>query len=519
MNLLLRIDEMRALETRARSDLPAGTLMQRAGQGAADRIHGGLAMAPGGRPQDADVLVLCGPGDNGGDGFVCAQALRRYGYRVVCWAPLPSASPDAARARAAWAQGERDAGATSAPAAGGGRTDAEPGRTLTQLPRDRHFDLVVDAVLGIGAQRALAAPFLDALHWVRDRRWPVIALDVPSGLHADTGAWIGGVSGAPALHTITFLADKPGLHTGDGVQAAGTVHVDDLGVASLRDSLGAPGRLNDPGRFGSLVEPRRNDSNKGDYGSVAVIGGAAGMVGAVLLAGRAALRLGAGKVFVDCIGAPELGVDLLQPELMFRAEAELPAVDVVVAGCGMGSDAGTGARLERILELDGPLVLDADALNRLALDGALATRVAQRKGTTVLTPHPGEAARLLSTHTRAIQQDRVGCALRIAQRLQSVVVLKGAGSVIAEPSGRYTINPTGGPALATPGTGDVLSGMIGALLAQSRRGQDEDVCAVLAGVWLHGCAAQRFGADVGLTASEVAPLAAQALAALRRAAT
>jgi len=506
MNLLLRIDEMRVLEARARSDLPPGTLMQRAGQGAADWIHAWLqgpvadAPASGSVDRTASVLVLCGPGDNGGDGFVCARALRRLGHRVSCWAPLPSASADAVRARAALT--------LAGPGAG------DP--ALTDLPHGAGFDVVVDAVLGIGAQRPLAPPFLDALLWVREQRWPVVALDVPSGLNADTGAWIGAVTGAPAQHTITFLADKPGLHTLEGPQAAGVVHVEDLGVAALRDATDAPGRLNEPARFGALVRPRRNDSNKGDHGAVAIVGGAAGMVGAALLAGRAALRLGAGKVFVDCIGAPHMAVDPMQPELMFRSEAELPAVDAMVAGCGMGSDASVAARLGRILERDSPLVLDADALNAVALDASLAARVAARKGTTVLTPHPGEAARLLATNTRAVQQDRIGSALRIAQRLQSVVVLKGAGSVIAEPSGRYTINPTGGPALATAGTGDVLAGMIGALLAQNRRREDLDLCAVLAAVWLHGCAAQRFGADLGLTASEVAPLAAQALAELRR---
>jgi len=490
MSTLYRIDELRAIEAQARARLPAGTLMQRAGHAAASWIHAWLG-ARQARTGPGSLLVLCGPGDNGGDGFVCATALQQLGHQCVCWAPLPSASADALAARRQW----KESG----------------GNIIEQLPEIASFDLVVDALLGIGAQRPLGDPFLGALRWAQARKLPIVALDVPSGLHADTGAWIGAVTGAPASQTLTFLGDKPGLHTLDGIQAAGAVRVETLGVDTPATGLTAPGQLNAPEQFGPVLRPRAQNCNKGDFGSVAIVGGAPGMVGAVLLAARAAIRLGAGKVFVDCIGAPELRFDPIQPELMFRSERDLPSVDVLVVGCGLGTDAPAQARMERALAHPGPAIFDADALNCMAANVGLGARMRSRTAASVLTPHPGEAARLLATDTSAVQQDRVRSALALAQQYRAVVVLKGAGSIIAEPSGRYAINPTGGPALASAGTGDVLAGMIGALLAQ----QAECAIAVRAAVWLHGRAADLHGADSGLTASEVAPLAARALAELR----
>jgi len=277
MSALFRIQELRALEASARATLPAGTLMQRAGTAAAQLAHR-WQLARGGDP-NGSLLVLCGPGDNGGDGFACAHALQGLGYRCVCWAPLPSLSADALGARAQWTQ--------------------SGGVTLETLPQTQAFDLVIDALLGIGAQRPLADPFLAALRWVRTQGIPVFALDVPSGLNADTGAWVGGVAGAPARRTITFIGDKPGLHTLDGLQAAGEVCVEVLGLEQAIGAAVQAGQLITPRLFSSLLQPRPSNCNKGDFGSVAVIGGARGMGGAALLAPRAAIRLGAGKVYVD----------------------------------------------------------------------------------------------------------------------------------------------------------------------------------------------------------------------------
>jgi hydroxyethylthiazole kinase-like uncharacterized protein yjeF len=489
MHPLYRIEELRALEARARGVLPPGTLMQRAGMAAAQSAH--LWYGKHVSASSGSALVLCGPGDNGGDGFICAMGLRDLGYRCSCWAPLPSGSADAVAARTKWTQ--------------------SGGAILERLPQSESFDLIVDALLGIGAKRPLGELLLAALRWAQARALPILALDVPSGLNADTGAWIGGVVGAPARKTITFIGDKPGLHTLEGIQAAGSVCVENLGLQQAIKESAPSGQLTTPELFADLLKARPMNCNKGDFGTVAVVGGARGMVGAALLAARAAIRLGAGKVYVDCIGAPDLGFDWLQPELMCRTEQELPPVDVLVVGCGIGTDEAARARLQRVMTHPGPAVFDADALNCLAADPGLSVRLRERTALTVLTPHPGEAARLLATDTASVQLDRVANALRLAEQTGATVVLKGAGSVIAEVTGHYAVNSTGGPALASAGTGDVLAGMIGALLAQCADG----IAAIRAGVWLHGRAADLFGADLGLTASDIAPLAARALGQLR----
>jgi len=496
--------------------------MQRAGRGAAEAIHGWLDAQPLAAPAvDGEILVLCGPGNNGGDGYACAAALRRLGHRCVCWAARPGKRTDALAARARWSQ--------------------DGGRIVADLPPAQGVRLVVDALFGIGMARPLDDPFLGALRWAQAQALPLVALDLPSGLDPDTGAWVGGVAGAPARLTITFLGDKPGLHTLEGIDAAGTIVLDRLGVdepdgAAPAGAVRAMGRLNEPALFPLALQRRPSNANKGDFGSVAIVGGATGMVGAVLLAGRAALRLGAGKVYVHALGAPDLGVDPLQPELMLRPAAAdgsyaTPA-DVVVAGCGMGTDAAAERALHCALAHPGGLVLDADALNLIGASAALRQRVrARAPGTTILTPHPGEAARLLGVSTAQVQQDRVARALELAQSCAALVVLKGAGSVIAlapapgAAQGHYVINPTGGPALSSAGTGDVLAGMIGALLGQFVRGGDAagdgfapaaaPVQATLAAVWLHGRAAQDHGAQLGLAASDIALLAARALQRLR----
>lgn len=510
MSLLYRSAELRLLEEEAGAGLPPGTLMQRAGEAAAEQIDAWLAaQAPEAR---GEVLILCGPGNNGGDGYTCAQALQRQGRRCLCWAPRAGHRSDALAARARWLQ--------------------DGGRIVEALPDPGGVCLVVDALFGIGMARPLDEPFLGALRWAQGRALPIIALDLPSGLDADTGAWVGAVAGAPALRTITFLGDKPGLHTLEGIDAAGRLTLAPLGVAepAAADPTAqarASGRLNEPAFFPAFLQRRRSNTNKGDFGSVGIVGGAEGMVGAVLLAGRAALHLGAGKVFVHALGAPGFDVDPLQPELMLRPAGadgrfSTPA-EVLVAGCGLGTDAAARCALACALAHTGPLVVDADALNLLATDDALRGCLAARApGTTVLTPHPGEAGRLLGVATASVQQDRVRSALALAASCAAVVVLKGAGTVIALGPERYVINPTGGPALASAGTGDVLAGMIGALLAQAARGCETRpgaapglVQATLAAVWLHGQAALDFGAQVGLTASAIAPLAARALARLR----
>jgi ADP-dependent NAD(P)H-hydrate dehydratase / NAD(P)H-hydrate epimerase len=479
---LLTLTEIRACERDLMHGLPPGALMQRAGSAAAQAITA--------RHAPRRVVVLCGPGNNGGDGYICAAELRAAGCEVhVVAAGGPPSSEDARGAHAQWL-------------AGGGEVHAA-------CPDDERFDVVVDALFGIGLQRPLGGAYRAAVDWLNAQDAPVVALDVPSGLDADRGTWVGDTPGVIARTTVTFLADKPGLHTAAGCEAAGTVVVESLGNAPAA----ATGHLTDTNDFAALLAPRRRDTHKGTFGNLAVVGGARGMVGAVLLAARAALRLGAGRVYVSCLGAPELQFDPAQPELMLRSLGNLPQVDALVAGCGMGSETGSREALEQVLSVKAPLVLDADALNLVAAQADLRRLLLARDAPHILTPHPLEAARLLGTSAAAVQAERVASAVELARTLSSWIVLKGAGSVIAAPEGAWWINPTGGPALATAGTGDVLAGMLGALLAQ---GFDARTAACGA-VWLHGAAADAFAGDVGLVAGEIALRAAGAWNALRRA--
>jgi len=479
---LLPVEQIRALERSAMASLPPGTLMQRAGHAAARWIfrHGPLRPDP--------ILVLCGPGNNGGDGYVCATALRAAGQSAVCWSPLPPASAECAAARSAYL--------------------AAGGATFAEWPPPRTFHRVVDALFGIGLARPLAEPLLATLRELARRRdGAVYALDLPSGLNADTGAWVGGVAGLPADTTLTFLADKPGLHTLDGCDAAGRVVLEDLGVAPASGAI----RLLAPDDFAALLQPRRRNSHKGAFGDALIVAGGAGMLGAALLAARAALRLGAGRVFVESADG-EMRLDPLQPELMFRSRGGTGPVDALAVGCGLGTNVVALAAVEAALDCDSAVLLaDADALNLIAQHDALRRRFVGHAAHRIVTPHPLEAARLLGCDVDQVQRDRIAASRTIAASLQAVAVLKGAGTIVADADGRAWINPTGSAALATPGAGDALAGMIAALCAQ----RHDPLQSVLGAVWLHGAAAAEHGADFGLVAGEIASLAARALARLR----
>ena len=476
---LYTVAELRAIEQTAQRDLAAGTLMARAGAATAAHIE---AMRAGKR---LSIGVFAGPGNNGGDGYAAATELRTARHDVICVRVAEPATDDARNAFAEWR--------------------ATDGPTRADLPTRKKFDVIVDAMLGIGLTRPLQGELLNAALWINAQRAHIVALDVPSGLDADRGSWVGAVEGVRASSTITFIGDKPGLHTGDGVDAAGAIAVNTLDIQPGSSKAA----LTDPSAFAQIVVPRRRNTHKGTYGSALIIGGSAGMVGAALLAARAALRIGAGRVYVDCIGAPEFRVDPCQPELMFRPSASVENPDSIVIGCGLGQDDAARRALQWALDSDASLVIDADALNLLARGPALGDIVSARNVTTVLTPHPLEAARLLAVTAQDIQLDRIASARELATRYQSIVVLKGAGTVIAHPDGRCAINSTGGPALATAGSGDVLAGLLGGLLAQGF----EPWQATQAAVWLHGCAGE--GRDVGLVANEVAAQAADQLRQLR----
>jgi len=464
---LYQVTASRQLEASLAAGLPPHTLMQRAGLATA-RLA--LALAP----HAQTFWLACGPGNNGGDGLEAAMHLQQWGKTaLVSWLGTPQDAPADARASHARAQ-----------AAGVRFLDAPPAEC----------DCCIDALLGIGATRPAEGRLADWIGQINALSVPVLAVDLPSGLNADTGATIGLC--VRASHTLSLLTLKPGLYTAHGRDQAGQVWYESLGA----DPLAAPPQARLSGTPAPILRPHA--SHKGSYGDLAIIGGAPSMTGAALLAASAALHHGAGRVFVGLLDGGSMGVDPLQPELMFRSPESLdPAQLTVVSGCGGGG--AIAAQLPRLLSTAPRLVLDADALNAIASDSQLATLLrarAARQRQTVLTPHPLEAARLLGSTTAEVQHERLATAQQLAQAFGCTVVLKGSGTVIAAPGITPVINPTGNALLATAGTGDVLAGMIGARLAN---GQPAFQAACEA-VWLHGRAADTWPHDQALTAGALA---------------
>ncbi len=502
---LYSVAQIRAIEHAAQAALPEGTLMQRAGIAVADtaqRLLAARSTPSAGTASGASaarILVAAGPGNNGGDALEAAAHLARRGHQVVIVMPL---SPDVLPADAQRALDQA-------------RQTTARFITLDSLPRysgESSWDLAIDGLFGIGLTRPLTGDFAVLTALLNALACPVLAIDVPSGLDADCGTVIGdGDAVVRASMTVSFIGNKPGLHTAQGRDHAGDVIVDSLGIDAT--CFPAPtARLNDPDQFATALQPRSHASHKGSYGDLFVIGGASGMGGAVLLAARMGAMAGAGRVYAGFLGSAP-AFDPQHPELMCRDAATLAATlapgatvtGAVVVGPGLGQSREANDLLVRVLASGLPAVLDADALNLIAAEPGLGKKIRQRRAPTVLTPHPLEAARLLQTNAAAVQADRLRAASDLAASFQSIVVLKGSGTVIADPSGQRIINPTGNPALATAGTGDVLSGLCGALLAQGCPAWD----AALAAVWLHGAAADRMVASgagpQGITASEFLP--------------
>ncbi len=490
---LYSVEQLREIEQRAAAGLPANTLMARAGAAAA-RCLRELAEHDGSLAGGWPVWLAAGPGNNGGDALICAAGLRHAGVPVEVCMPV-EVKPDDAR----WALGvARSAGVP-----------------ISQAPPasfERH-GWIVDGLFGIGLARPLEGVFAElagriGTHARRCGR--VLALDVPSGLDSDTGAIVGGTVVASASHTITFIGAKPGLYMGHGRDLSGTLWVAPLDIEADSIELSTPiAQLNVPVLFSNLFPARTFASHKGTFGSLAVVGGDTGMCGAPILAARAALHAGAGKVHLAFLGSGAPPYDPPYPELMLHPLDALPLgkMDALAIGCGMGVSERAADVLAGTIALDVPKVIDADALNLLAQQPHLAAALEERGAAgahTVLTPHPLEAARLLGCDAATVQRDRVAAARTLASRFGAVVVLKGAGTVIAAPDARIAINPTGGAALATGGTGDVLGGIIGALLAQRMPAFE----AALAGVYFHGLAADTLTAHgtgpAGLTAGELA---------------
>lgn len=423
---------------------------------------------------DAKIAILVGPGNNGGDALACAAELAAAGYRPMI-AMLGEAARFGPDARAAF---------TRASEMRIGNLD------IRHYNSGDALDWVVDGLYGIGLRRPIESIAKDLCQWCKlqqSRGAKVLSLDVPSGIDADTGAFVGDTA-ISADFTLTFIALKPGLLTGPALDYIGELHLATLGLETriVESSIAAFNA--DDAR--DLLRPMRANSHKGSQGTLAVIGGTNGMLGAALLASRAAMRMGAGKVKVGWLAEPYPQLDPLMPEVMMRSADEIAndaSTTALVVGCGMGVSGAAVRALKAQLNRDLPVVLDADALNLIAESAELAKYVQlreKRNALTIITPHPAEAARLLGTSTSSVQNDRLRAARDLAKGYRCIAVLKGAGTVIAD--GEWvTINATGNSLLATAGTGDVLAGMIGALVAQGYATNE----AARVGVALHGAAA------------------------------
>jgi len=362
--------------------------------------------------------------------------------------------------------------------------------------------LIVDGLFGIGLTRDISGGDATLVEYANAQRCAVLALDVPSGLHADTGVVLG--CAVRATHTITFIALKPGLLTLAGPDHCGEISVADLGL-DVKTLESPRAWVATRSLFRDALKARPGNFHKGMAGSLAILGGASGMTGAALLAARAALKLGAGRVYAGLLDEAAPAIDFGAPELMLRHAEDVLGqdLDAIVAGPGLGQGERAETLLGAVLSSELPCVLDADALNLIAENSDLRRACARRTAETLVTPHPAEAGRLLATSTASVQADRIRAAQQLSENLNAQVVLKGNGSIIAARDGHWFINRTGNPGMASAGMGDVLAGILGALLAQRYSGET----ALVLGVHLHGAAAdelvRRGTGPVGMTASEV----------------
>ncbi|MBY6187660.1 NAD(P)H-hydrate dehydratase [Marinobacter hydrocarbonoclasticus] len=434
-------------------------------------------------PDARQLLVICGRGNNGGDGYVLARLARAEGYQVDLFQAQPSRplNGDAATAQAAYL------------AEGGEISDLEQ-----EWPE---ADLIVDGLLGTGLTGPLNESMSAVVERINAHSAPAFALDLPSGLSGQTGQAL--PVAVEAERTLTFVGAKPGLLTGSAPAYVGELSLAPLqlgaGLMALPPSV-VKCALTD---YLHLLAPRRGDSHKGDHGKVVVLGGQAGMAGAVRLAGEAALRSGAGLVAVVSwpdnlaqiqAGRPELmtlGVDVVDMEVY----AKLGWAGAIAVGPGMGQSDWARHLLIGAIRSERPLVVDADALNMLA-------RSPEKRDNWILTPHPGEAARLLDLSTEAVQADRFAAVEALQQRYGGVIVLKGAGTLIHDGTQCY-LAPVGNPGLASGGSGDLLSGIIASLLAQGLSPLDAACC----GVCVHGEAADAAAGagQRGMLASDLLP--------------
>ncbi|MEE4330444.1 MAG: NAD(P)H-hydrate dehydratase [Wenzhouxiangella sp.] len=418
-------------------------------------------------PEADSVTVCCGGGNNGGDGYIVARRAREAGLsvQVIALKAPADLGGDAGRAARAWLDNGGDV--------------AEPDAAL-------RGEVIVDAMLGTGLDRAAEGAYASLIERVNLSERPVIAVDVPSGLSADTGMPTGPC--VRAACTVCFIGVKRGLHTGEAGGWCGPIVFDDLGVPDdVLSAVEADAWLLDTDDLGGWLPPRLPTTHKGALGHVLVVGGDIGMAGAPVLSGRAALRAGSGLVSLATRAEHAQSATALQPELMVhpveeldRLDSLLERADVIALGPGLGQSSWSRLVWKRALASERPVVLDADGLNLLASEPV-------RNEDLIITPHPGEAARLLDCRTADIQSDRFAAVRALARRYDCTAVLKGHGSLVADPAGRVSVCRFGNPAMATAGMGDALTGIIASVRGQGLPAFDAACCGTL----LHALAGDR----------------------------
>ncbi|MBK9070514.1 MAG: NAD(P)H-hydrate dehydratase [Myxococcales bacterium] len=486
MRPVVSIADMLALETALMArGVPQSELMRRAGAGVADVVLARWRQAPAAR-----VVVVCGPGNNGGDGYVVARVVAAAGVPVRVWAVAPPRT-EAARTASA------DAAADGVIA-----RELKPFAMAAYLA-DVEGALVVDSIFGTGVARAVDGAAAQAIA-AYPRAAYVIAVDVPSGINADTGIAAAAVR---ADMTVACGAYKLAHAVSPGLGLVGIVRFADIGLSPAETNAVARAQLISPRDAAAWLPREAAEAHKGVRGHVLCVGGGPGMRGAGRLAAYGALRAGAGTVVLV---APD-NVEVRAPAPVMTSWAQDAALwtrpaHACVVGPGLGRDADAIEALARALRSDLPLVIDADALNLLAAGEVRMPAARRDAGVTVLTPHPGEAARLLDLSVAEVQADRVAAALALAARFRVTAVLKGEGTVIAH-GARVLVVAAHVPALATAGSGDVLAGVLASLLAQAAAAPRRDdatglglpshVSVVAAGVGLHAQAGALMGRRLG----------------------
>jgi hydroxyethylthiazole kinase-like uncharacterized protein yjeF len=501
--ILLSAAESRELDRLSQADygIPSYTLMERAGAAVAAAV-----MREYGEAARAGVMVVAGKGNNGGDGFVAARSLVQQGFaaHMILLAHATDLKGDAARAYVDF----------KALAINGGEPSvdevADEASAAVALRR-HHCGVIVDAIFGTGLNAEVSGWAGAAIEAMNLAGQPIVAVDIASGVNADTGAVMG--VAVKASRTVTFGYPKYGHLSYPGAEHAGALEIVDIGFAAEALTRIAPsGRYIEATDVAPLIPRRALNSHKGTYGHPLIIAGSRGKAGAALIAARGALRMGAGLVTaaipqevsaIVAAGQIELMTEPMPdhdghwggPPALERLGLLIDGKDVIIAGPGLGVSAETIALLQWVVNVatapDRPVLIDADGLNAIAERGAGMLKAA--RGPIVLTPHPGEMARLLGSTTAEVNADRIGAARSLVEMTGAVVLLKGARSVIAAPEGTIMVNSSGNPGMATPGMGDVLSGIVGALLGQKVAPAE----ALVLGVYLHGYAADRLARRMG----------------------